>query len=57
LNACNSFELGGEKKTKGAALTFVGVVSLLVVDILSALGIGVVTAYLIPLSFAWPLLL
>lgn len=23
LNVCYSFELGGEKKTKGAALTFV----------------------------------
>jgi hypothetical protein len=49
---CHSFELGGEKKTKGAALTFVSVTSLLAMDVLNAVGLHTVTIYLTPLSFA-----
>jgi hypothetical protein len=41
---CHSFELGGEKKTKGAALTFVSVISHLAM--LNSLGIYTVMSTL-----------
>ena len=53
----HSFELGGEKKTKGAALTFVSVLSLLAMDVLNGLGIDLVTICLTPLFSTWPSLL
>ena len=57
LNMCPSFELGGEKKTKGAALTFVSVVSLFAVDVLKAVVLRTVTIYLTPMSLTSPPLL
>jgi hypothetical protein len=50
----NSFELGGEKKTKGAALTFVSFTSPLDIDVLNVLGIGIVNIYCMT-PWAWPL--
>jgi hypothetical protein len=41
----NSFELGGEKKTKGAALTFVSFIPPFEIDVLTVLGIGTVNVY------------
>jgi hypothetical protein len=57
MSICHSFELGGEKKTKGAALTFVSVLSLLAMDVLNGLGIDLVTICLTPLFSTWPSLL
>ncbi|KAI0251940.1 ribosomal protein L44-domain-containing protein [Lactifluus subvellereus] len=45
LKRCKHFELGGEKKTKGAALTFVSFIPPFEVDVLIVLGIGTVNVY------------
>ncbi|KAH9968241.1 putative RPL42B-ribosomal protein L36a.e [Russula dissimulans] len=53
LKRCKHFELGGEKKTKGAALTFVSVISLAAMGVLNALGIDTVNVYAAALCWPW----
>jgi len=53
----DSFELGGEKKTKGAALTFVSLISLAALGVLNAPGINTVNVHAVALCWPWASLL
>ncbi|KAI0766254.1 ribosomal protein L44-domain-containing protein [Irpex lacteus] len=50
LKRCKHFELGGEKKTKGAALTFVRPISSLVLAVYSPISPTVIVSLVVVLS-------